>query len=98
MKQKKELDAALIMRGAKIQQIAERLSKAGLMELLFDPSLELEELTKQVSALFQKTKDWKEAALRYPEDTQQRIGDTWEDVPDELKGYLIEDCNKQGEA
>jgi hypothetical protein len=36
---------------------------------------------------------WKEVKLRYPEDTQQRIGDTWEDVPEELKGYLIEDCN-----
>jgi len=42
--------------------------------------------------------NWKEVKLRYPEDTQQRIGDTWEDVPDELKGYLIEDCNKQGKA
>lgn len=39
---------------------------------------------------------WQEAARKYPEDTQQRIfgnGDTWEDVPEELKGYLIEDCN-----
>lgn len=37
---------------------------------------------------------WREAALKYPQDVQQRIGDTWENVPEELKGYLIEDIAK----
>ena len=35
---------------------------------------------------------WQEAARKYPEDTQQRIfgnGATWENVPEELKGYLL---------
>ena len=48
----------------------------------------------EIQATLAEPVGWKEAARRYPEETQQRIGDTWENVPEELKGYLIEDCNK----
>lgn len=48
----------------------------------------------EIKATLAEPVGWQEAARKYPEDVQQRIfsnGDTWEDVPNELKAYLIED-------